>query len=120
MFSRRIVPLLLAMPILISGISNAQAEQAVGQRRHHHEHGQRDKSFYGGDGLPTYIRGVGTYAGGMSGVRDRGNGIYFAIEGQGLRQRDIDNSSKPRLIHVNRSTLDSACSREAGVCVIRP
>lgn len=119
MFSRWIKLVLSALIGPVFGMSVAQAEYSNGPRLHDHGHRPADASFYAGDGLPTHIRRLGTFSGGIAGYRDRGNGNYFAVERRILRGSDAGRPS-PRIIHVNSSAFEAACSREAGVCVIRP
>src|SRR5215217_1947123 len=46
--------------------------------------GNRDwQRTYGGDGFPSPVPGIGTYAGGLSAWRDPGNGIYFSRNNDG-------------------------------------
>lgn len=73
----------------------------------------------GGAGLPSVVPGIGTFAGSISAVRVRGSGIYFAIEGS---RSDVITYRPPaaKIIEVDTEMDDSACSYEAGVCVIRP
>ncbi len=117
----RIAVILAAMTISVAGVSNAAAGDVYGYSNHKHGHRHQERSFYGGDRLPSYISGIGTYAGGIAGIRDRGNGIYFAMdrwsnEGRASTSKPVG----PRIIHVNRKTAGAECSYEAGVCVIRP
>jgi hypothetical protein len=87
-------------------------------------HGRHD--VVGGDGLPSVVGGVGTFAGGISAVRLKGNGIYFAS--------DVDIAGVPgtsfevpqaKIIAVGEDFIDSrfdirdACAYENGVCIIR-
>lgn len=71
------------------------------------------------DGLPTRIPGLGTYVGGFGAVRDRGNGNYFAIDGDLARTATIDTRAA-KIIQVTPEAARAACSIEHGVCVIRP
>lgn len=86
--------------------------------RHRHRHGG-GQPVYGGDGLPSIIPGLGTYAGSISALRVRGNGIYFHIDDMG---GDVESPMVPapvaRIIRVGEHK--NPCSYESGVCVIRP
>lgn len=85
-------------------------------------HGNARASVAGGDGLPSYVRGIGTFSGGLSAVRFKRNGIYFSADGGSFNRRYGDNGStvRSRIIDVNQKTIGAECSYEAGVCVIRP
>jgi hypothetical protein len=77
-------------------------------------------SGFARDGLPTRIRELGTYAGSIGAVRDRGNGNYFAIDaalGSIGGQNDHGNAN---FIRVKPDSAEAACREENGVCVIRP
>ncbi|MCY1665681.1 hypothetical protein [Rhizobium sp. SL86] len=95
-------------------------------------HERRDRSFrsaqqvIGTDGLPSVIPGVGTFSGGISAVRIKGNGIFFAGEGGLLSVPDIDRlNPSAKIISVDEDVASNAflpheaCEYEAGVCVIR-
>jgi len=81
------------------------------------------ESAYGGNALPSATSG-GTYFGGLSAWSDPGNGMYFYSErgGYGYYSGATDSdyrAPRAKIIHVTPSTASSACSWEAGVCVIR-
>ena len=117
----RIIAAMVALSLPIATASHAHARESHRSDTYGHGKQHQQRSFYGGNGLPSYIRGLGTYAGSVSGVRARGNGIYFAVNGQGYSDPPTKGQSlRPRLIHVNSSTMGAECSYEAGVCVIRP
>ncbi|PPJ45300.1 hypothetical protein C0075_05930 [Rhizobium sp. KAs_5_22] len=80
---------------------------------------QHQDAVVGGAGLPSVVPGIGTFAGSISAVRVRGSGIYFAIEGS---RSDVIKYRPPaaKIIEIDAEMDDSACSYEAGVCVIRP
>lgn len=63
----------------------------------------------------------GTFSGNVSAYRDRGNGVYFRIEGDGYHSHPsgpgAPRASGPRVIDPGAS---SGCADENGVCVIRP
>jgi hypothetical protein len=109
--------------------------QAHHRDRHgdrHRDHGRHTDRGYGGgeyvggDGLPSIIPGVGTFAGGISAMRVRGNGIYFSSDlgstGEAGR-RSI--GLQPKIIHIDEDVASGEflayddCRYEAGVCVIR-
>lgn len=77
------------------------------------------QAVVGGAGLPSVVPGIGTFAGSISAVRVRGSGMYFAIEGS---RSGVIPYRPPvaRIIGIDAEMDDSACSYEAGVCVIRP
>ncbi|MDQ0317936.1 hypothetical protein QO002_000074 [Pararhizobium capsulatum DSM 1112] len=89
--------------------------------------GRGNVTIYGGDGFPSPIPGIGTYAGGLSAWRDPGNGIYFSNEnygsyGYGDVSIDVDLGAYmggPQILDVDPAAVDNACSYEKGVCVIR-
>ncbi|MCL6707378.1 hypothetical protein M8R20_10235 [Pseudomonas sp. R2.Fl] len=91
-------------------------------RRHHHHHGgfaHHGRAVVGGDGLPSVVPGLGTFAGSIAAVRVKGNGIYFASD-ISARKAAPYQAPKARIIEVSQENPQSACSFEAGVCVIRP
>lgn len=93
--------------------SHSRHPDRSGYDRHYQQ------TVVGGAGLPSVIPDIGTFAGSISAVRVRGAGIYFAIEGS---RSDVVTYRPPvaRIIEVDAEMDDSACSYEAGVCVIRP
>jgi hypothetical protein len=87
-------------------------------------HGSRD--VVGGDGLPSIVGGVGTFAGGISAVRLKGNGIYFASNVDiGGTPRTSFEVPQVKIITVGEDFSDTqfdahdACAYENGVCIIR-
>lgn len=92
-------------------------------RRHHAHHhggfGHHDRTIVGGDGLPSVVPGLGTFAGSIAAVRAKGNGIYFASD-ISVRKTAPYQAPKARIIEVSLENPEGACSFEAGVCVIRP
>ncbi len=102
----------------IPAIAGDYDGQFHGQRRNW----QARQSVAGGEGLPSHVRGIGTYAGGISAVQFRRNGIYFSADGGGayLPVPGRIDAVEPRIIHVNERSADASCAYEAGVCVIRP
>ncbi|MDO9416530.1 hypothetical protein [Pararhizobium sp.] len=104
--------------LLISTMaSSAEAGERHRHRRHH------DQPVYSTDGnLPSFLPGIGTYVGGVSAIRERGNGIYFYVEpGVNGASQAIPGRKrrKASIITVNPGSHGKACSWEAGVCVIR-
>jgi hypothetical protein len=80
---------------------------------------------YGGYDLPSVIPGLGTYAGSLSAYREQGNGIYFSRAGsyRYVAENGTDAyapAKRAKIIVVTPQTSASACSWEAGVCVVRP
>lgn len=78
---------------------------------------------YGGGDFPSATLG-GTYFGGLSAWTDPGNGMYFYSQrgGYGYYSGAADTdyrAPRAKIIRVTPSTAGSACSWEAGVCVIR-
>ncbi|WP_077968113.1 hypothetical protein [Ensifer adhaerens] len=81
-------------------------------------------NYYGGDEYPDIIPGIGTYVGGISAYVDVGNGIYFSQEGDYGYADEADFAPPPeakraKIIDVTPQTMNSACTYEHGVCVIR-
>lgn len=80
---------------------------------------------YGSYDLPSVVPGLGTYAGDLSAFVDEGNGIYFSRSG-GYRYLADDRlyaappTKRAKVITVSPRISASACSWEAGVCVVRP
>lgn len=124
--------------------SGWQGRSQDGRSREHHWRGnprdrlaqgrqdRRDGSFRGAqqvigtDGLPSVIPGVGTFSGGISAVRIKGNGIFFAGEGGLLSVPEADRlNPTAKIISVDEDVASNAfeprqaCAYEAGVCVIR-
>jgi hypothetical protein len=81
----------------------------------------------GGVGLPSYIPGIGTYAGGLSATRFRGNGNYFYWQGDSgyvlvpTPERVVGKPKQgAKIIDVEKVLAERDCEDENGVCVIRP
>lgn len=93
------------------------------ERDRHRHHRHQDGGYSSLDNrLPTRIAGLGTFAGGFSAVRDKGNGIYFHIEGRN-DMRPVARVALPpaaKIIAVSPGEDAGGCEWEAGVCVIRP
>lgn len=82
---------------------------------------QKQQSYYGGDGLPSHIRNVGTYAGATFAIRAPRNGTYVTAEGTTTNPLKTSSEwGRAKIIRINAKMMDAACSYEAGVCVIRP
>lgn len=121
MLSTRIAAAMIAIMGLCVGNSHAYATDHFESKNRFYSHRQQHRSYYGGDELPSYVGGVGTYAGGLSAIRAPRNGIYFAADDVGMSYSSTTQSAvRPRIIHVNKKTMGAECSYEAGVCVIRP
>ena len=86
----------------------------------HHQDRMNHQEVIGGDGLPSILPGIGTYVGAVSAVSVRGNGIYFAVDNAALLGPTVILAPKAKIIEVDLEGDSSACSYEAGVCVIRP
>lgn len=106
----------LALP-LAPTVASAGDRGSV-QDRHRHEH--HEQSIFGGDGLPSVVPGVGTFVGSLSAVRIKGNGIFIARDRRAPLHSVIVPEPKVQIIEISAENPDSACSFEAGVCVIRP
>lgn len=88
-------------------------------RGHGHHHG-RSEAVVGSNGLPSVIPGIGTFAGSISGLRIKGNGVFFAID-RNIRAKVVAyQAPKAKIIEISAENPEEACSFEAGVCVIRP
>ena len=114
-----------AVPTLLIAFGSASSVMAKDDHhgyRSYRAHSYSQPSFTGTNGLPSYVRGIGTYAGGLSAARFGGSGIYFSAQGGGAYLPDSYRKStvEPRIIRVNQRTLNDSCHYEAGVCVIRP
>lgn len=75
----------------------------------------------GTDGLPSVISGLGTFAGAVSALRVRGNGIYFSSD---ITRTGTPRETRPvplaKIISLSANgDVAHACTYEAGVCVIR-
>ena len=84
------------------------------------EHSVSRHELVGGDGLPSILPGIGTYAGAVSAAGERGNGIYFSADNASVLRPDVILAPKAKIIVVDFEGDSPACSFEAGVCVIRP
>ena len=121
MLSIRIASTILAVlgPIMVA--NHAHATENVEHEKRGHSSRQKQQSYYGGNGLPSHIRNVGTYAGSADAMRARRNGTYVSADGAINNPAQMrGNWKSPAIIRINARTMDEACSYEAGVCVIRP
>ncbi len=96
-------------------------------RDHRRDRGfNRTQQVIGTDGLPSVVPGVGTFSGGISAMRIKGNGIFFAGE-RGLLNVPETSALAPtaKIISIDGDVASNgfqpreACAYEAGVCVIR-
>ncbi len=78
------------------------------------------------NGLPTRIKGLGTYAGGISARRFKGNGIYFYVDGDrryGPPPHATEKTppqSGAKIIDVGEAQPAMDCDDSGDICVIRP
>ncbi len=116
------IRIMLASALVVTSFSTATNAQSLETRGHidysHTRH--QGKSYYGGDGLPSHLKSVGTYSGAFYASRAPRNGNYFTVEGSRKGVRYRDDTASPRIIHVDSRAGGENCSYEAGVCVIRP
>lgn len=107
---------LALLAILASGVTSAQA----GDFRHRfHQYGEGwQEGAAGVNGLPTHIRGIGTFAGGIAATRIHGNGVYISIA-PGLSGEPAPAAPRVKIINVSENPERDNCSMEHGVCVIR-
>ncbi|QEE45589.1 hypothetical protein FVA81_13650 [Rhizobium sp. WL3] len=108
--------------VLGSPIGISEAGERYGRHHGHdhgHDHGRRE-AIIGSNGLPSVIPGIGTFAGSISGLRVKGNGVFFAIDRAPGPKVVTYRAPKAKIIEISAEEPDEACSFEAGVCVIRP
>lgn len=108
----------LAMTVLTVALGSAGGIAEAGDSYGHH-HG-RGEAVVGSNGLPSVIPGIGTFAGSISGLRIKGNGVFFAIDRATEPKVLAYRAPKAKIIEISAENPDDACSFEAGVCVIRP
>lgn len=109
----------MALTVLLgSAVGIAEAGERYGRHQAHH-HG-RGQAIIGGNGLPSVIPGIGTFAGSISGLRIKGNGVFFAIDRDARPQVATYRAPKAKIIEISEENHEESCSFEAGVCVIRP
>jgi hypothetical protein len=104
--------------VLISGTGITAAGESH-DRRHGHRHA-RGEAVIGSNGLPSVIPGIGTFVGSISGLRIKGNGVFFAIDRSPASKVVAYRAPKAKIIEISAENPEEACSLEAGVCVIRP
>jgi hypothetical protein len=110
---------MMAALLVSSTFNHAQAGEPYGRHGgHHHAGGQQ--AIIGSNGLPSVIPGIGTFAGSISGLRIKGNGVFFAIDRTPRPQVIAYRAPKAKIIEISAENPEEACSFEAGVCVIRP
>ena len=114
--TRKIVSFSL-LAFLVPGVAAVQA----GEFHRHHGNGWQEGAA-GVNGLPVHIRGIGTFAGGITATRIHGNGVYFAIA-PGIGQAPaIGPAPRAKIVNVTEGAdgqNNSLCSMEHDVCVIR-
>lgn len=121
MLSTRIATSLITafVTILIANCAHARDNFESGKRGHNDR--EMQSSYYGGNGMPSYIRNVGTYSGAASAIRAHRNGTYISANGAVSHPTPKTGGwDRPQIIRINARTMGEACSYEAGVCVIRP
>lgn len=104
------------LALLVSGLSAAHAGE-FRHRFHHYGQGWQEGAA-GVNGLPTHIRGIGTFAGGIAATRIHGNGVYISIA-PGLGGEPVSAAPRVKIISVSENPEKDNCSMEHGVCVIR-
>lgn len=104
------------LALLASGVATAEAGE-FRHRFHHYGQGWQEGAA-GVNGLPTHIRGIGTFAGGITATRIHGNGVYISIA-PGLGGEPVSAAPRVKVINVSETPEKDNCSMEHGVCVIR-
>ncbi|MDQ0420633.1 hypothetical protein J2045_001657 [Peteryoungia aggregata LMG 23059] len=107
---------LTALSVLLIGTSG------VAQAGDHDQWNHRGQShaIIGSNGLPSVIPGIGTFAGNVSALRIKGNGVFFAIDRTPGPKVVAYRAPKAKIIEISAENPEEACSFEAGVCIIRP
>lgn len=116
---KRLFVLTATSAVLVSAPIQAGNDRTYRPARHassYHDGG----AVIGGNGLPSVVPGLGTFAGSLTAVRVKGTGIYMAIEKWPVNSGTAYRPPKAKIIEIDAETGDAACSFEAGVCVIRP
>ena len=78
------------------------------------------------NGLPTRIKGLGTYSGAISARQFKGNGIYFYVDRDRGNYAPIEPPKKalprpgPKIIDVGDAQPAMDCDDQTKVCIIRP
>ncbi|MCD2179296.1 hypothetical protein [Rhizobium sp. C1] len=104
------------LALLASSVTCAQA----GEFHRHHGNGWQEGAA-GVNGLPVHIRGIGTFAGGITATRIHGNGVYIAIAPGINRAPALEQAPRAKIMNVTESEdNNSVCVMEHDVCVIRP
>ncbi|MET3614430.1 hypothetical protein ABID16_002767 [Rhizobium aquaticum] len=106
------------LALLVSGATCAEA----GEFHRHHRNGWQEGAA-GVNGLPTHIRGIGTFAGGITATRIHGNGVYIAIAPGIGRAPALEPAPRAKIVNVTEEPNgqnSDLCSMDHGVCVIRP
>jgi hypothetical protein len=102
--------------------TSALAPAHAGEFRHRvHHHGGYgwQEGAAGVNGLPVHLRGIGTFAGGITATRIHGNGVYIAIEPGVGTATETGPAPRAKIINVTETPEKDICSIEHGVCVIR-
>lgn len=114
---------LTAMAITIAssfGLAAAGERHRQHQGHHQGDHQGRSEAIIGTNGLPSVIPGIGTFAGSISGLRIKGNGVFLAINSDVRPKVVAYRAPKAKIIEISEENHEDSCSFEAGVCVIRP
>ena len=115
MMTRKNISIAL-LALLVSGMTSAQADEF----RRYHGYGWQEGAA-GVNGLPTHIRGIGTFAGGITATRIHGNGVYIAIAPGIGRAPALEPAPRAKIVNVTEGENNNGiCSMEHDVCVIRP
>jgi len=112
-------PILTAATIVLISSTGITVAGERYDRGHGHYHGGSE-AVIGSNGLPSVIPGIGTFAGSISGLRIKGNGVFFAIDRNTKPKVVAYRAPKAKIIEISAENPEEACSFEAGVCVIRP
>lgn len=110
---------LTAATIVLSSVASITLAGERHDGGHGHNHG-RSEAVIGSNGLPSVIPGIGTFAGSISGVRIKGNGVFLAIDRNARPKVVSYRAPKAKIIEISAENPEEACAFEAGVCVIRP
>ena len=109
----------MALTILLGSVVG-MAEAGERHSRNQADHHGRGQAIIGSNGLPSVSPGIGTFAGSISGLRIKGNGVFFAIDRDARPKVVTYRAPKAKIIEISAENHEEACSFEAGVCVIRP
>jgi hypothetical protein len=114
-----------SIAVFVAGVFGATSSVAGGMYGHarYPERGSGGWGLRvnGGGGVPVYVPGIGTYSGGVSVSYIGGTGLFLNFDPGVLpmKRRGGSIAPKAKIIHVSGAENNSACSMEAGVCVIR-